>query len=36
LEKKQKKREELIGDIQKMGRTTENTLQDILDTYSDK
>lgn len=36
LEKKQKAREELIWDIQKMWRTTENTLQDILNTYADK
>lgn len=36
LEKKQKKREELLWDIQKMWRTTENTLQDILNTYADK
>lgn len=36
IEKKQKKREELVWEIQKMWRITENSLQDIMNTYKDR
>ena len=36
IEKKQKKMDEILWDIQRMWRTTENSLQDIMNTYRDK